>query len=81
MPGLQRNQVQVGMKGIHHFEISVLEYGESLAFFDKMFGWLGYKSFWTLDIEYRSTYYMARLPRFLDQTPRVDYAAMEESYA
>jgi hypothetical protein len=29
-----------------------------------MFGWLGYKSFWTLDIGYRSTYYMARLPFF-----------------
>lgn len=52
------------MKGIHHVEISVLEYEESVAFFDKMFGWLGYKSFWTLDIEYRSTYYMARFPFF-----------------
>jgi len=29
-----------------------------------MFGWLGYKSFWTLDIGYRSTYYMARFPFF-----------------
>ncbi len=27
-----------------------------------MFGWLGYMSFSTLDIEYRSTYYMARFP-------------------
>jgi catechol 2,3-dioxygenase-like lactoylglutathione lyase family enzyme len=27
-----------------------------------MFGWLGYRSFWTLDIGYRSTYYMARFP-------------------
>ena len=27
-----------------------------------MFAWLGYMSFWTLDIEYRSTYYMARFP-------------------
>jgi len=27
-----------------------------------MFGWLGYKSFWTLDIGYHSTYYMARFP-------------------
>jgi len=27
-----------------------------------MFGWLGYVSFSTLDIEYRSTYYMARYP-------------------
>jgi len=27
-----------------------------------MFGWLGYKSFWTLGIGYMSTYYMARFP-------------------
>lgn len=27
-----------------------------------MFGWLGYKGFWTLDIDYRSTYYMAWFP-------------------
>lgn len=27
-----------------------------------MFGWLDYRSFWTLDIGYRSTYYMARFP-------------------
>lgn len=52
------------LKGIHHVEFSVLEYEESIKFFDKMFGWLGYKSFWTLDIEYRSTYYMARFPFF-----------------
>ena len=51
-------------KGIHHIELSVLNYEESLTFFDRMFGWLGYKSFWTLDIDYRSTYYMARFPFF-----------------
>ena len=51
-------------KGVHHVEFSVLNYEESVAFFDKMFGWLGYKSFWTLDIGYRSTYYMARFPMF-----------------
>lgn len=51
-------------KGVHHVEFSVLEYSESIKFFDKMFGWLGYKSFWTLDIDYRSTYYMARFPLF-----------------
>ncbi|MCG6942823.1 MAG: VOC family protein [Thiohalocapsa sp.] len=49
-------------KGVHHVEFSVLDYDASIAFFDKMFGWLGYKSFWTLDIGYRSTYYMARFP-------------------
>jgi catechol 2,3-dioxygenase-like lactoylglutathione lyase family enzyme len=52
------------MKGVHHVEFSVLDYDESIQFFDKMFGWLGYKSFWTLDIDYRSTYYMARFPLF-----------------
>lgn len=51
-------------KGVHHVELSVLEYEESIKFFDRMFGWLGYKSFWTLDIGYRSTYYMARFPFF-----------------
>jgi catechol 2,3-dioxygenase-like lactoylglutathione lyase family enzyme len=51
-------------KGVHHVEFSVLDYDSSIAFFDKMFGWLGYKSFWTLDIGYRSTYYMARFPFF-----------------
>jgi catechol 2,3-dioxygenase-like lactoylglutathione lyase family enzyme len=51
-------------KGVHHVEFSVLNYEESIRFFDGMFGWLGYKSFWTLDIGYRSTYYMARYPFF-----------------
>jgi len=51
-------------KGVNHVELSVLDYDKSIAFFDKMFGWLGYKSFWTLDMGYRSTYYMARFPFF-----------------
>ncbi len=50
--------------GVHHVEFSVLDYEASVQFFDRMFGWLGYKSFWTLDIGYRSTYYMARFPFF-----------------
>lgn len=54
----------MSVKGVHHIELSVLDYEASVAFFDKMFGWLGYKSFWTLDIGYRSTYYMARFPFF-----------------
>ncbi len=49
-------------RGVHHVEFSVLEYESSVKFYDRMFGWLGYKSFWTLDIGYRSTYYMARFP-------------------
>ncbi len=51
-------------RGVHHLELSVLDYPASIAFFDKMFGWLGYKSFWTLEIGYVSTYYMARFPFF-----------------
>jgi catechol 2,3-dioxygenase-like lactoylglutathione lyase family enzyme len=49
-------------KGVHHVEFSVLDYENSIAFYDRMFGWLGYGSFWTLDVEYRSTYYMTSLP-------------------
>lgn len=51
-------------RGVHHVEFSVLDYENSINFYDRMFGWLGYKSFWTLDIGYRSTYYMARFPFF-----------------
>ena len=50
--------------GVHHVEFSVLDYDNSIEFYDRMFGWLGYKSFWTLDVGYRSTYYMARFPFF-----------------
>ena len=49
-------------RGVHHVEFSVLDYEASVAFYDRMFGWLGYTSFWTLDIGYHSTYYMARFP-------------------
>lgn len=49
-------------RGVHHVEFSVLDYDNAIKFYDRMFGWLGYKSFWTLDIGYRSTYYMARFP-------------------
>lgn len=47
-------------RGVHHVEVSVLNYDESIKFYDRMFGWLGYSSFWTLGVEYRSTYYVAR---------------------
>jgi catechol 2,3-dioxygenase-like lactoylglutathione lyase family enzyme len=49
-------------RGVHHVEFAVLNYDDSVEFYDGMFGWLGYTSFSTLDIEYRSTYYMARFP-------------------
>ena len=49
-------------RGVHHVELSVPDYENAIAFYDRMFGWLGYRSFWTLDVGYRSTYYMARFP-------------------
>lgn len=49
-------------RGVHHVEFSVLDYEASIGFYDRMFGWLGYRSFWTLDLGYRSTYYVARFP-------------------
>lgn len=49
-------------RGLHHVELSVPDYDSAIRFYDRMFGWLGYRSFWTLDIGYRSTYYMARFP-------------------
>ena len=45
--------------GIHHVEINVIDYEESINFYDRMFGWLGYSSFGTLGIEYVGTYYHA----------------------
>jgi len=52
------------MKGVHHIELSVLDYERSIEFYDRMFGWLGYKSFWTHNIGYLSTYYTAWFPFF-----------------
>lgn len=49
-------------RGVHHVEFSVPNYESSVRFYDRMFGWLGYKSFWTLNVGYTSTYYMARFP-------------------
>lgn len=46
-------------RGVHHVEFSVPHYQDSVQFYDRMFGWLGYASFWTLDVGYRSTYYVA----------------------
>ncbi|BDB43857.1 hypothetical protein Mkiyose1665_33120 [Mycobacterium kiyosense] len=43
-----------------HVEFAVLDYQESVEFYDAMFGWLGFSSFSTLDMEYESTYYMTR---------------------
>ncbi|MDE1461503.1 VOC family protein [Spartinivicinus poritis] len=49
-------------KGICHVEFSVVNYEESIKFYDRMFGWLGYNSFWTMNLGYCSTYYVARYP-------------------
>ncbi len=67
-------------RGINHVEFSVLDYDRSVAFYDRMFGWLGYKSFWTMDIGYHSTYYMARFPvphSYIGIQPAKSGAAMD----
>lgn len=70
------------LRGVHHVEFSVLDYEHSIAFYDRMFGWLGYKSFWTLDAGYRSTYYIALPHSYIGIQPaktgtehRLDYRA------
>lgn len=47
-------------RGVSHVEFAVLDYDESIAFYDAMFGWLGYSSFSSLNMEYQSVYYMTR---------------------
>ena len=47
-------------RGVSHVEFAVLDYGDSIAFYDAMFGWLGYGSFSSLAMEYQSIYYMTR---------------------
>jgi catechol 2,3-dioxygenase-like lactoylglutathione lyase family enzyme len=47
-------------RGVSHVEFAVLDYDQSIAFYDAMFGWLGYSSFSTLSMEYQSIYYMTR---------------------
>lgn len=47
-------------RGVCHVEFAVLDYDDSIAFYDAMFGWLGYSSFSSLNMEYESTYYMTR---------------------
>lgn len=43
--------------GLSHIELLVPDYEAAIAFYDRMFGYLGYTSFWTLDVGYLSTYY------------------------
>ncbi|MGV0634897.1 VOC family protein [Mycolicibacillus trivialis] len=47
-------------RGVNHVEFAVLDYDDSIAFYDAMFGWLGYSSFSSLNMEYQSIYYMTR---------------------
>ena len=47
-------------RGVSHVEFAVLDYDESLEFYDAMFGWLGYHSFSSLNMEYQSIYYFTR---------------------
>jgi predicted enzyme related to lactoylglutathione lyase len=47
-------------RGVSHVEFAVLEYDDSIAFHDALFGWLGYRSFSSMNMEYQSIYYMTR---------------------
>ena len=47
-------------RGVSHVEFAVLDYDESIAFYDALFGWLGYDSFSSLNMEYQSIYYFTR---------------------
>ncbi|OBK11546.1 VOC family protein [Mycobacterium asiaticum] len=47
-------------RGVSHVEFAVLDYDGSLEFYDALFGWLGYDSFSSLNMEYQSVYYMTR---------------------
>jgi catechol 2,3-dioxygenase-like lactoylglutathione lyase family enzyme len=46
-------------RGVCHVELNVPDYERAIQFYDRMFGWLGYSSFWTLGIGSISTYYTA----------------------
>lgn len=48
-------------RALHHVELSVLDYERSLAFYDRMFGYLGFQSFSTLGLGYTGTYYAPTL--------------------
>ncbi|MFG1931016.1 VOC family protein [Mycobacterium sp. NPDC048908] len=47
-------------RGVSHVEFAVSDYADSVAFYDAMFGWLGYDSFSSLNMEYQSIYYFTR---------------------
>ena len=37
-------------RGVSHVEFAVLDYDESIAFYDAMLGWLGYSSFSSMNL-------------------------------
>ena len=41
-------------RGVSHVEFAVLDYDDSIEFYDALFGWLGYDSFSSLNMEYQS---------------------------
>ena len=47
-------------RGVSHVEFAVLDYDDSIAFYDALFGWLGYDSFSSMNMEYQSIYYFTR---------------------
>lgn len=47
------------LRGVNHVDLCVLDYEESLQFYDRMFGRLGYVSFTTGGTPYTATYYLA----------------------
>ena len=47
-------------RGVSHIEFAVSAYDDSIAFYDALFGWLGYDSFSSLNMEYQSIYYFTR---------------------
>jgi catechol 2,3-dioxygenase-like lactoylglutathione lyase family enzyme len=47
------------LRGVNHVDLNVLDFETSVAFYDRMLGWLGYKSFSTLGVGYSAVYYVA----------------------
>jgi catechol 2,3-dioxygenase-like lactoylglutathione lyase family enzyme len=47
-------------RGVSHVEFAVLDYDDSIGFYDALFGLLGYSSFSSMNMEYQSIYYMTR---------------------
>jgi hypothetical protein len=46
------------VRGVSHVEFAVFDCDDSIAFCVVLFGWLGYSGFSSLNMEYRSSYYL-----------------------